>query len=143
MKRDRDDTDFREVRASYDRREPGCPFCAMPEERVVAANELAYAVRDAYPVTDLHTLVIPKRRTPSYFGLGSAEAKACHLLLERAREEIRAEDSSVEGFNVGVNDGAAGQTVAHAHVHLIPRRRGDVEDPRGGVRHLIPGKGYY
>lgn len=144
MKRDRDDTDFRGVRTSYERREPGCPFCEMPAKRVIADNELAYAVRDAYPVTDLHTLVIPKRHAASYFELGSAEAKACHLLLERAREEIRAEDSSVEGFNVGVNDGeAAGQTVAHAHVHLIPRRQGDVADPQGGVSHAVAGRGYY
>lgn len=144
MKRDRDDTDFREVKASYERREPGCAFCEMPGGRIVAENELAYSVEDAYPVTELHRLVIPKRHAASYFELGRAEVNACNLLLEGAREEIRAKDPVVKGFNVGINDGeAAGQTILHAHVHLIPRRAGDVANPRGGVRHVILGKGEY
>ncbi len=143
-KRDRDATDFRKVRESYGRREPGCPFCEMPEDRVVAENELAYAVRDAFPVTALHTLVIPKRHVSGYFELGRAELNACHGLLEQEKDAIEYVDESVEGFNVGVNDGGtAGQTVFHCHVHLIPRREGDVEDPTGGVRNVIPGKGAY
>lgn len=144
MKRDRDDTDFRKVRESYEKREAGCPFCEMPRERVIDENSLAYAVRDAYPVTPFHTLVIPKRHAPSYFELGRAEVNACNLLLERARAEIRKGDGAVEGFNVGINDGeVAGQSVFHCHIHLIPRRRGDAERPRGGVRHVIPHKGGY
>jgi diadenosine tetraphosphate (Ap4A) HIT family hydrolase len=101
-------------------------------------------MRDAYPVTPLHTLIIPKRHTPTYFELGRAEVNACNLLLERAREEINNSGDAVEGFNVGINDGkVAGQTVFHCHIHLIPRRRGDVESPRGGVRHVISGRGNY
>jgi diadenosine tetraphosphate (Ap4A) HIT family hydrolase len=144
MKRDRDATDFRMVRASYERREPGCPFCEMQKDRMVAENELAYAVRDAFPVTALHTLVIPKRHVSGYFELGRAELNACHRLLEREKGTIEQDDASVEGFNVGVNDGStSGQTVFHCHVHLIPRRKGDAEDPTGGVRNVIPGKGAY
>jgi ATP adenylyltransferase len=144
MKRDRDATDFRKVRESYERWEPGCPFCEMPEDRTVAENELAYAVRDAFPVTALHTLMIPKRHVSGYFELGRAELNACHGLLEQEKEAIEHADASVEGFNVGVNDGGtAGQTVFHCHVHLIPRREGDVEDPTGGVRNVVPGKGTY
>ncbi len=144
MKRDRDATDFRGVRETYDRREPGCPFCGMPKYQLVAETELAYAVRDAFPVTPLHTLVIPKRHVSGYFELGRPELNACHRLLEQEKLAIEWQDRSVEGFNVGVNDGeVAGQTVFHCHVHLIPRRRGDVEEPTGGVRNVIPGKGVY
>jgi ATP adenylyltransferase len=144
MKRDRDATDFRGVRESYDLREPGCPFCEMPKDQLIAGTELAYAVRDAFPVTPLHTLVIPKRHTQSYFELGRAELNACRRLLEQEKEAIERQDVSVEGFNVGVNEGeTAGQTVFHCHLHLIPRRRGDIEDPTGGVRNVIPGKGIY
>ena len=81
MKRDRDATDFRGVRESYDLREPGCPFCEMPKDQLIAGTELAYAVRDAFPVTPLHTLVIPKRHVSGYFELGRSELNACHRLL--------------------------------------------------------------
>ncbi len=142
MKRDRDATDFREVRESYEHREPGCPFWEMPEESEVAETELAYAVRDAFPVTPLHTLVIPKRHVRGYFELGRAELNACHRLLEQEKQGIERSDASVEGFNIGVNEGeVAGQTVLHCHVQLIPRRKGDIDDPTGGVRSVIPGKG--
>ena len=144
MKRDRDATDLREVRESYEYREPECPFCEMPKDRVVHETELAYAVRDAFPVTPLHTLVIPKRHVQGYFELGRPELNACQRLLEQQKEAIEQADASVKAFNIGVNGGeAAGQTVFHCHLHLIPRRRGDVEDPRGGVRNVIPGKGAY
>jgi ATP adenylyltransferase len=144
MKRDRDDTDFRAVRDAYRKRDLSCPFCEMPNERVIDANPLAYVIRDAYPVTTFHTLIIPKRHAPSYFELGRAEVNACNLLLERAREVIREGDRAVEGFNVGLNDGeVAGQSVFHCHIHLIPRRKGDVERPRGGIRHVIAPKGHY
>jgi diadenosine tetraphosphate (Ap4A) HIT family hydrolase/5-methylcytosine-specific restriction endonuclease McrA len=144
MKRDRDDTDFRKVRESYERREPGCLFCNVPKDRVIAENELAYAVRDAFPVTPLHTLVIPRRHVLGYFELGGAELNACQRLLEREKGAVELADTSVKGFNVGINDGTtAGQTIFHCHVHLIPRRDGDVDDPTGGVRNVIPGKGMY
>ena len=144
MKRDRDDTDFREVIKSYAVREKGCPFCTMPKKRVVAEQPLAYAVRDGYPVSELHTLIIPRRHVADYFDLSRPEENACRLLLEEMKADIEKQDKSVEGFNIGWNCGeVAGQTVFHAHVHLIPRRKGDVENPRGGVRHLMPGKGEY
>lgn len=144
MKRDRDSTDFRGVRESYGFRQPGCPFCEMPTDGMIEENGLAYAVRDAFPVTPLHTLVIPKRHVRSYFELGQSELNACHWLLEREKEVIGRQDTSVEGFNVGINDGeVAGQTVFHCHIHLIPRRKGDVEDPTGGVRNVFPGQGAY
>lgn len=143
-KRDRDDTDFRAVRASYDDREAGCLFCEIPADRIIHENELAYAIRDGYPVTDLHTLVIPKRHVSSYFDLGQAEINACHALLREAKAAIECSDAAVTGFNVGINNGEdAGQTIFHCHIHLIPRRKGDVEEPRGGVRHIILGKGDY
>ena len=144
MKRDRDDTDFREIRGSYERRETGCPFCDMAGSRVIGENELAYMIRDGYPATPLHTLVIPKRHTSTYFELGQAEINSCTALLQKARTDIESIDPTVSGFNIGINDGeVAGQTVPHCHVHLMPRRRGDVENPRGGVRHTIPGKASY
>jgi ATP adenylyltransferase len=144
MKRDRDDTDFRGVIESYKHRETGCLFCELPPDRLAMENSLAVAIPDKYPVTPGHTLVIPRRHTPSYFELGRPEVNACNLLLEEAKALIERDDDSVDGFNVGFNAGkSAGQTVFHCHIHLIPRRAGDVGDPAGGVRHLIPGKGYY
>ncbi|MDQ5819341.1 MAG: HIT family protein [Actinomycetota bacterium] len=116
----------------------------MPADSVVKENELAYAVRDAFPVTPLHTLVIPKRHVRSYFELGHSELNACHRLLEQEQETIMRQDASVQGFNVGIDDGeVAGQTIFHCHIHLMPRRRGDVEHPTGGVRNVFPGKGAY
>jgi ATP adenylyltransferase len=91
-------------------------------------------VRDKYPVTTLHTLVISKRHTPTFFDLFEPERRAINQLLDKVRVDIMQKDASVRGFNVGMNNGeVAGQTVSHAHVHLIPRRQGDVQDPRGGV----------
>ncbi len=121
-----------------------CTFCSIPTDQVVADNSLAYAIHDKFPVTDGHVLVIPKRHAEDYFSLEQDELLACDALLRQLREDIERADSSVEGFNIGVNAGAvAGQTVFHCHIHLIPRRGGDVDDPRGGVRHLIPGQGSY
>ena len=143
-KGDRDDTDFREVRASYSEREDGCPFCDPVEDNVVDRNELALALPDKYPVTDKHTLIIPIRHTPTYFDLGSAEQNACNQLLVAMQAKLREQDDSIAGFNVAINEGdAAGQTIPHCHIHLIPRRTGDVLDPTGGVRNVIPGMGNY
>jgi ATP adenylyltransferase len=144
MKRDRDASDFRGLRESYNLRQRGCPFYEMPKPSVIAETELAYAVRDTYPLAPLHSLVIPKRHTPGYFELGRSELNACHRLLEQEKLSIEGQDASVEGFNVGVNEGeVAGHTVFHCRLHLIPRRSSDVEDPTGGVRNGIPGKGIY
>jgi diadenosine tetraphosphate (Ap4A) HIT family hydrolase len=111
---------------------------------VIADNDLAYAIRDGFPVTEGHTLVIPKRHVEDYFGLSKGEVLACNDLLQSLREDIRSSDTSVLGFNIGMNAGkVAGQTIFHCHIHLIPRRDGDVDDPRGGVRGVIPGKQKY
>lgn len=121
-----------------------CVFCEPPKERILLGNDLAYALQDAYPVTPLHCLVIPHRHMSDYFSLTRDELFACDALLRRLRETLKTEDPNVEGYNIGVNIGAvAGQTIFHCHFHLIPRRRGDVENPRGGCRHTIPGKGAY
>jgi diadenosine tetraphosphate (Ap4A) HIT family hydrolase len=121
-----------------------CIFCMIDKSRIIATNELAYAIRDGFPVTEGHTLVIPRRHVEDYFGLTQQELLACDEILRELKVQTQQEDTRVEGFNIGVNAGeVAGQTVFHCHIHLIPRRRGDVEQPRGGVRHLIPGKGAY
>jgi len=121
-----------------------CLFCDIPKERVIAENEHAYAIRDGFPVTEGHSLIIPKRHVEDYFGLTEVELLACDSLLKIIKKETLESDSSIEGFNIGMNSGlVAGQTIFHCHIHLIPRRAGDVENPRGGVRHVIPGKGNY
>ncbi len=143
-KRDTDDTDFRGVVDSYSDREADCIFCELGTGRIIAENELCFAVQDAFPVTDRHTLVIPKRHVADYFDLHQPERNAIEAMLHGQREKILKEDPTVTGFNVGINAGAsAGQTVFHVHVHLIPRRDGDVVDPRGGVRGVIPSKQSY
>ena len=121
-----------------------CPFCELPVERMVVQNELALGIRDGFPVTEGHALVIPRRHVADYFGLTPEEVLACNELLQQLKLQIQAGDSSVTAFNIGMNAGRdAGQTIFHCHIHLIPRRKGDVENPRGGVRHVIPGKGCY
>ena len=142
-KRDRDDTDFRQMADGYKVREDGCIFC-HPDREILLEDDLCYAIRDGFAVTPGHTLVIPKRHVADYFGLYQPELNAVNRLLHQLREQRTAEDATISGFNVGMNAGAsAGQTVFHCHIHLIPRRDGDVENPRGGVRGVIPGKQDY
>ena len=118
-----------------------CIFCELSSDRFIDETELTLVFRDAFPVTDLHTLIIPKRHVSDYFNLTIAERDDIQNLLLKHKDLIENEDSSVSGFNVGNNIGlSAGQTVFHVHTHLIPRRDGDVESPRGGVRGVIPGK---
>lgn len=146
QKRDRDDTDFQRVQASYDDRDPDCLFCKLESAgtRTVQANELAFAIHDGYPVTAGHTLIIPRRHVADYFDLYQTERNAIERLLHQQREELVRADPTISGWNVGVNAGAsAGQTVFHVHVHLIPRRDGDTEKPKGGVRGVIPEKQAY
>jgi ATP adenylyltransferase len=145
MKRDRDATDFREIADSYAERSKGCPFCEVEKDRaVIAENALCFAIRDGFPVTNLHTLVIPKRHVSDFFDLHQPELNGLHALLNSVKDDIQALDPTVTGFNVGVNNGEdAGQTIFHCHVHLIPRRTGDTDNPRGGVRGVIPGKRTY
>lgn len=120
-----------------------CSFCAIPAARVIDSNDLAFAIEDAFPVASGHTLIISRRHVDSFFDLTPDEVAALMELLGRAKARLDA-ISGPDGYNVGVNVGrAAGQTVMHVHVHLIPRRAGDVAEPRGGIRHVIPGKGTY
>ena len=143
-KRDRDDTDFRGVLETYNDRATDCLFCGMDNSRIIAENELCYAIRDGFPVTPLHTLIIPRRHVADYFDLYQPELNAIQSLLQDQRKRIMTADPTVSGFNVGSNAGAeAGQTIFHVHVHLIPRRKGDVAEPRGGVRGVIPDKQKY
>ena len=145
MKRDKDDTDFRGIAGSYQDREQGCTFCELGKaERIVAENELSYAIRDLYPVTEHHTLVFPKRHEPDFFNLHQPEINAIHSLLDKVKREIESLDSSVTGFNIAVNNGQdAGQMIFHCHIHIIPRRKGDTGNPRGGVRCALPSKQKY
>ena len=124
-----------------------CLFCDVQTNdpnRIVAENEFGYVIRDGFPVTPLHTLIIPKRHVLDYFGLHSSEVVGLNHLLLSQKDALLIEDPTIDGFNIGMNCGeTAGQTIFHCHVHLIPRRKGDVENPRGGVRHIIAGKGFY
>ena len=107
-------------------------------------NEFFFAIRDGYPVTPLHTLIIPQRHILSFFELDSTEQKHLFPFIEKQRNVILSKDSSVTGFNIGLNDGRdAGRSVDHLHIHLIPRRSGDMPNPRGGVRGVIPSKQKY
>jgi diadenosine tetraphosphate (Ap4A) HIT family hydrolase len=120
-----------------------CPFCSMPAERIREVGSHGFVVDDAFPVTPGHTLVISRRHTSSVFDLTLEEMTSLLTLLDSAKKRL---DRSLKpnGYNVGVNVGeAAGQTVWHVHLHLIPRYFGDTPDPSGGVRHVIPSKGRY
>lgn len=120
-----------------------CPFCALPAGRLLFRNDAAVVVRDAYPVTPGHTLVIPVRHVTSFFDATPTEREAMLALLDMAQQQIQAEFGPA-GYNIGINDGAAaGQTIGHLHMHLIPRYTGDRPDPRGGVRWVIPDKADY
>lgn len=120
--------------------EPGCPFCSEKVRyRAEAVNDSVFAVRDAYPVTPGHMLVIPYRHTADFFTMTPDERADAQSLIQQLKLEIQDLDPEVRGFNIGSNCGrAAGQTVMHAHIHLIPRREGDTPDPRGGIRGAVP-----
>jgi ATP adenylyltransferase len=121
-----------------------CIFCNIHSNQIVEENALAFAIRDRYPVTDGHTLIISKSHKASFFSLTEEERHCVLLLLDSQGALIRKEFSEVTAFNIGINDGFdSGQTIPHCHVHLIPRRAGDMIDPRGGVRGVIPEKQKY
>lgn len=144
MKRDTDNTDFRDNSKKYDHRLDKCPFCDLSKKQIVEENNLAYLIFDKFPVTKHHSLVIPKRHFSDYFEITQAENNAMTYLLNFGRSRLMEIDKTIQGFNIGVNSGpVAGQTIMHCHTHLIPRRDNDVADPRGGVRHIIPGRGFY
>lgn len=144
QKKDLDDTSFREQDAVYQVKIKDCIFCYLDNRKIAFENNLAKAFYDKYPVTEYHLLIIPKRHAKNYFDLNQAEINAINDLMHKAKDTLTLKDPSIEGFNIGINNGAiAGQTIFHCHIHLIPRRKGDVEDPTGGVRNIIPGKGRY
>ncbi len=120
-----------------------CLFCYTDRE-ILIENELAFAIFDKFPVVEGHILIIPKRHFDNYFEITQAELEANHAIILELKQQLQEKDASISGFNIGINQGIdAGQTVMHCHIHLIPRRLGDVAEPRGGIRHLIPGKGFY
>jgi len=140
-KRDTDDTDFRNLNVKYQTSISDCVFCNI-SRNIIAENELSIAFYDKFPVTSKHVLVIPKRHCNDYFELSQPEINAMNRLTHNLKSKFSKEDTSITGYNIGFNTGAdAGQTVFHCHMHLIPRRKGDVENPIGGVRNIISGKG--
>ena len=121
-----------------------CLFCDIKKSGCAYENELAYASYDSYPVTEHHCLIIPKRHIKDYFDLSNDELVACNELIQIVKKEIINRDPSVKGFNLGTNIGkVSGQSILHCHLHLIPRREGDVDNPQGGVRSVIPNKQHY
>ena len=121
-----------------------CLFCNSKISGVAHENRLAYASYDTYPVSDDHCLIIPKRHIKDYFDLTNDEVIACNDLIKLIKDEVLRKDKSIKGFNIGTNLGKiAGQSIMHCHIHLIPRREGDVENPQGGVRSVIPQKQHY
>ena len=121
-----------------------CIFCNLDPSRIEDRNEFFVAIKDLYPVTEGHTLIIPSRHVESFFELTRDEEIAMLDMLISQKEELSQLDTTITGFNVGINDGEdAGQTIMHCHIHLIPRRKGDMESPRGGVRGVIPSKQSY
>lgn len=122
---------------------PVCPFCQLAPERIILENNFGLVIRDGFPISLGHTLVIPKRHIGSFFDITESERAALLALLGQAKQQLDTEHAPA-GYNIGINDGpAAGQTVPHLHIHLIPRYQGDLEDPRGGVRWIIPEKADY
>lgn len=121
-----------------------CLFCRPKKRETLASNEFALALTDTYPVVAGHCLIVPRRHAPTLFDLTAEEAAAMHALVLDVRAILMAEDPSITGFNLGTNAGrSAGQSVFHCHYHLFPRRDGDQENPRGGVRRIFPDKALY
>jgi diadenosine tetraphosphate (Ap4A) HIT family hydrolase len=120
-----------------------CPFCPIKDREILAEHLLAAAITDSFPLTQGHTLIVPRRHVASFFELTTNERLAMLGLLDQAKATLDTKYSP-SGFNIGVNDGtAAGQTIMHVHIHLIPRYQGDADDPRGGVRWIFPRKAEY
>ena len=121
-----------------------CVFCSLDPSRILLDNGHGVVIRDGYPVTELHSLIIPKRHVGSFFDLVPQERADLLTLLDETRTHLLQQDPSIKSFNIGINDGKeAGQTIPHCHIHLIPRRAGDMLDPKGGVRGVIPEKQKY
>ena len=139
-------TEFEAGGENPERERAECLFCELPADRfeIIDQNELCLTLTDNYPVTEGHCLIIPRRHAVTYFDMNPAEVEAANWLLHRSRERLQAGDATISGFNFGTNAGkSAGQSVFHAHIHLIPRRDGDQQDPQGGVRKIFPDKAKY
>jgi len=120
-----------------------CTYCNLPEARIVDQTALSIAFNDVFPVSPGHTLIIPRRHVESYFDLTNQEREDMNILMIRIKNKLK-DELNPNGFNIGVNDGfAAGQTVTHINMHLIPRFKGDVTEPRGGIRWIFPEKAVF
>ena len=120
-----------------------CPFCSLPADRIILESELVAGFWDGYPISPGHALIVPRRHAETWFDLSAEEQAAMTAVINEVRACIE-EEHSPDAYNIGVNSGpAAGQTVPHVHVHVIPRYEGDVDDPRGGVRCVVPAKANY
>ena len=121
-----------------------CLFCNTINKEYIFENNLAYSTFDSYPVSEFHLLIVPKRHIKNYFELTNDEIIACNKIILLSKNKIEKMDKTIKGFNIGINCGkVAGQSIMHCHIHLIPRRDGDVENPQGGVRGVIPSKQHY
>ena len=121
-----------------------CLFCNTNNKEYLIENDLAFATFDSYPVSKNHLLVIPKRHVENYFDLSNDEILACNKIINLIKKKLEQDDQTIKGFNLGSNNGkAAGQSINHCHIHLIPRRLGDVDNPQGGVRAVISSKQHY
>ena len=120
-----------------------CPFCEIDPQRIIYEDQFCFAVRDWFPVSEGHTLIVSKRHIPSYFDASDEEKNALTHTMEKIKRDID-KHFAPDAYNIGINDGPeAGQTVPHLHIHLIPRYKGDTADPRGGVRWVVPDKAAY
>ena len=121
-----------------------CIFCKIKIQDSIFYNSDAFVTYDSYPVSKYHSLIFPKRHILNFFELTKDELLACNDLIKKIKEKILKDDKSVLGFNLGTNSGkVAGQSIMHCHIHLIPRREGDVDNHQGGVRGVIPSKQHY
>ncbi len=121
-----------------------CLFCNINNKEYIFENNLAYSTFDTYPVSEFHLLIVPKRHIKNYFELTNNEMIACNKIILLSKNKIEQMDQTIKGFNIGINCGkVAGQSIMHCHIHLIPRREGDVENPQGGIRGVIPSKQHY
>ena len=121
-----------------------CLFCDKKKQKIIHSSKLFYVVRDSYPVTKFHTLIIPHRHTSDFFKLNKKEINNLKEILKNQKKKLLKLDKKISAFNIGVNVGLyAGQSIMHVHIHLIPRRKGDMKNPKGGVRGVIPSKQKY
>ena len=121
-----------------------CIFCNKTKQKIVDSNESFFVVRDSYPVTKYHSLIIPHRHISNFFDLIDYEFNNFNKILKIERQSLLDLDKDITAFNVGVNSGVdAGQSIMHCHIHIIPRRKGDIDNPKGGVRGVIPSKQKY